>query len=51
MSLQLLGQNTFYDGQVSGDFCLCGNLDIRLCLMDTSLEIYIFEVTWTKVSV
>jgi hypothetical protein len=47
MSLQLLGQKTVYDGQVTGDFCLCSYLDIRQCLMDTSLGICVFGATWT----
>ena len=39
MSLKLLGQKTVYDGQVTGDFCLCSFLDIRQGLVDKSLEI------------
>jgi len=37
-----------FDGQVTGDFCLCSYLDIRQCLMDKSREIFALAVTCTN---
>ena len=48
MSLKLLGRKTVCDGQVTGDFCICSILDIGQSLMDKSLEICVFAVSWTK---
>jgi hypothetical protein len=40
-----------FDGQVHGDLCLCSYLDKRQFIMDESMEICVFAVTWTKDSV
>jgi hypothetical protein len=51
VSLNLIERKAVFDGQITGHLCLCNYLDKRQCLMDTLLEIYVFEVTWTKGSV
>jgi hypothetical protein len=51
VSLQLLGHKAVFDGHVTGDLCFWSYLDKSQCLMDTSMEICVFAVTWTKDSV